>query len=637
MKSKYMKVIIPTAVVAMFAMAAIWGCGEPGFDGPKPVNKAPECYLANIPTSGTQYSKNPVLYWFASDEDGYIKEYRYVVKKADEINDDPLTYITNTVQDEDYDDWSSIVIGENPSQSPTTDTIQFFADIDPEIYVKQYFFVQAVDNHGAVSRLTDTISENGQQKISILAYRMFYRNNHAPNTHLYFEDTILYYSLDTLYESYDGIPFSWEGSDSLDYKRAQPKFEFHWQLYGPFDSIDDTSTSDPSKLVRESYDSTTNSVWVEQEGVTLYDLYDKAPPSSETRTKWFTFKVMSRDDAFVADPEPEITAFRVLEPKFEKDVLLIDNNTYFPGSMMILTARDIKFYGKDDPRVLMFQERYSSIFEEAGYPVDDLYFHLNTDRPTDKRVPGVDTLVKYKLVIMVADNCQTKNDGNKHWTPLANYMDIGGKVMLIGWNNFNPNIKPRGFLSFASGAFENHYFGINGEYMAGWGERDNMSAPYDEWWWYITGITNEEMVQAVADERITGLPLVLSVDSNRLDDYFIAQNTWIAEADTVFENDTTVVRSWFEKNNYPFKQNAEPWVNYFEKDPSAEALYIANSLYDNPRDFKFSGETIDGKPIAVRKDGGLYKTAVFGFSLYCRPKAEAVELMRGMIEWFLEE
>jgi hypothetical protein len=636
MKSKYMKALVPIAVALLFALTVFWGCSEPGFDGTKPANKAPECYLANIPTEGTKYSKNPVLYWFATDEDGYIKEYRYVVKKKDDINGDPLTYITNVMNTGDYSDWERIIVDSvPPGKSSTTDTIQFFADVDPETFIEQYFFVQAVDNHGAVSNLTDTNMVEGNMEIDILSYRMFSRNNHAPKTHLSFEDTLLYFSLDSLSETYEGIPISWEGSDSLDYKRAQPKFEFHWQIYGPFEELADTSTTDPSMLIRESYDSVTNSVWVEDEATVLYNLYEKAPPSNETRTMWFAFKVVCRDDAFVLDSTPETTAFRAIQPKFEKDILLVDGNLYF-GSFMIWAADNL-LPTYDDPRINQLHDYYRGVFNDAGYPVSDIYFYLDPNNPysLEKFAPPEDTLVKYKLVI-----CFTEHRKNTHytedayWNRLSRYLDVGGNLMIIGWNTFHPQAgKGTQPSDFGYNSFARNYLGLLNEHGPGWASGNTYTKTGPEY-----GNTNEELKWAFLNEQLknTGsLPSLIGVDSAHLRDFYIS-SAWDEYFDTVYFGDTIQWPMYI--NNYPFKQNAEPWVNYFIKDESSEALYIAQSIYDNPRDFDiFSVNSIDGKPIAVRKEEGLYKTSIFGFSLYCKPRDHAVELIRGMMEWYFSD
>jgi hypothetical protein len=63
--------------------------------------------------------------------------------------------------------------------------------------------------------------------------------------------------------------------------------------------------------------------WVMTTADTIYNVY-RNYATQETVERGFVFWIRSRDDAFVADLVPAFTDFRVIEPKHERDVLVIN-------------------------------------------------------------------------------------------------------------------------------------------------------------------------------------------------------------------------------------------------------------------------------------------------------------------------
>jgi len=611
MHNKHVKIAFMFASLLVVAVLVMISCSPPGFTGEPELNKAPKCYISNVPTEGTEYSQNPALYWFATDEDGFIKEYRYIVKTKDEIGDDPLAYAEQALIDNDYDDWTVIITDElSPGKSATSDTIQLFADADPDIYTDQYFFVQAIDNHDEPSLFTDTATDGS---ITALAFRMYSRNNNPPETHLTFNEEKTYFSLPDTTAQYHGVSISWSGSDSLDYKRTQPPFEYHWEVFGPFDTYEE-ATDDPSKFIYESFDTATQSVWIDIEAATLFDLYRHEPMATTTRANYFLFKVRSRDDAFVPDPTPSTTVFYAVEPGFERDILIVDANTYI-GQYCVLKAAGTRAY-PDDANILKFQDYYKSLFEQAGYPADSLYWYFIDYIPTVKQAPELDEILRYKFIIHIIDNNRplTLRDAN-FYDKYSDYLDLGGKLMLVGWNHFSVNTK--GIHRFGPANFPYKYFGVTAEYYTRW-DLDNFNdiGPGK-------GNTPEEFIWA--NSLVTDLPQKLSTDlEGNMRDYYVVNAYW--DQDLL-------------KNDYPFKSGAEPWVNYYVKSISAEATYTSKSLYDDYRDFErtYSSSSIDGKVCGVRMKTDVFRTAAYGFSLYCMPEEQAVEFIRTNLDWFFAE
>ncbi len=78
---------------------------------------------------------------------------------------------------------------------------------------------------------------------------------------------------------------------------------------------DDPPPEDPRKNCVDRWVTTTSEV--------IYDVY-KDTQFDTTVQMWFMFWVRSRDDAFVADLVPTFDSFRVIDPRFERDVIVVD-------------------------------------------------------------------------------------------------------------------------------------------------------------------------------------------------------------------------------------------------------------------------------------------------------------------------
>ncbi|MGE5692265.1 MAG: hypothetical protein ACM3YF_00625, partial [Candidatus Zixiibacteriota bacterium] len=73
-----------------------------------------------------------------------------------------------------------------------------------------------------------------------------------------------------------------------------------------------------------------------------------------------------------------------------------------------------------------------------------------------------------------------------------------------------------------------------------------------------------------------------------------------------------------------------PAVNYFVRAPRSEHLY----LFRSPIGIADTSH-LHGKVAALRSDRGVFKSAYFGFPLYGIEEADAVEVMRRMLRWFI--
>lgn len=608
------------ALLAVIVLAFLLpGCGKLKNQGPVPPNFPPEVFLANIPIDSSAWLSNPTVHWYGTDRDGYITLYRYDVVTFDSMptNDNgqlcPECYLEQARQN-GYEGWEVLSVDKDPVS--TSAKVRLYAAEDPTVFLEQYFFVQAEDNFGARSEVK---------------YRVFKRANHVPDTrvHMSFGPFIAGTCSDACTQI-SGISVQWEGSDLLDYPGKQPDFEYEWNVYGPFGGtmVDDTTIVVDTEgviwdnfLVDHSWNSDSTDVWTTQTATSLTRLFRGVGSggTDSTLSGFFVFKVRSRDDAYAPDPTPAISAFEAIQPGCERGIMLIDNSHYsnkIPGQLWGDCAKqNCDDFGGDLNEQVYFPY-WRGLFDEAGYQLDTIYHRLKgniLDVP-----PARDLITKYKLVVLVDEGYFQSPTGNLSWFDrLAEYMDIGGKVMVFGRNQFavlfqgTPGVVP---ITFSDIPYQ--YFTLEGQYCPIW---------IDTWVCFKLTCTcnhsNEEFIGA--GSLVADLPDI-RVDFTRLGQTYGGTGAFGCDGKP-WNHDPWKVNNNTEFTPYPYR--GIPAVNFYESSGAGEGLYLAYSVYG-------SEGALNGGVCGVRYDTGCFKSAAFSFPLYEINRDDAVALLHGMIEWF---
>jgi len=501
------KVWIIAGLALLATLLIVTGCSYLDTTGESRANIRPEVFIANVPLASTNladttfdsdslvvsidtlfdsvvststYLANPRIHWYGTDEDGRVDAYEYAVIPTDSLSPHPvgLPIVRNAAGNVDPRRFADTLVDSFAAKldwievlAPNA-TVGLYADIDTTVAIDQFLFVRAIDNMGLRSHIK---------------YARYSRQNHPPQSYINL-DTIeviqrplgqgdttrprKYFSLPQSTATYPGITIGWSGSDSTDYPDEQPPFDYNWVLYGPFDTRD-LAAPDSSRIRRTNDDTTTARLeWTDQDRHTFFNL----------RSGWYLFEVRSRDDAFVPDPTPARARFQVVEPSFEKPFMLMDATNYYNASKLNAGCVNFAQRTPDSLPVLTpdtIANYYYSLFVDQGpaFSKADTWKRIISPLvPSFVNIlPDRDVLARYKALIIYDEDLHLPldedNNTGEFYSVLSDYMNVGGRVVLIGRNLFAASVT--GWQSNApepqdaefNTGFPLNYFGVTRMYF----------------------------------------------------------------------------------------------------------------------------------------------------------------------------
>ncbi|MFH2034901.1 MAG: hypothetical protein ABIJ45_00745, partial [Candidatus Zixiibacteriota bacterium] len=177
-----MRRIILFSLLLLYIAMAMASCERDVTNEDKFVNKAPNIFFVNIPTEGSKFSSDTTLWWYGTDQDGFIKYFRYMVVRSDQImstvgsldweeylatvTNDTLPYEADTVP---IGNWHLLMVERDNPQTHTRVSMSASDTQTVRVYAESYVIVQAIDNDGAMS---------------IPKARNYLKNNHYPDTRI---------------------------------------------------------------------------------------------------------------------------------------------------------------------------------------------------------------------------------------------------------------------------------------------------------------------------------------------------------------------------------------------------------------------------------------------------------------------
>jgi len=663
--------VLSVAILVMTLGVFLTGCTD-SLDGEVNENQRPLCYFANIPPEGQNFSRNPVVYWYGTDVDGLIDQYRYHIATQTDVGVlAPEDYIM-AVADSDW-----VYIDVNPSESDpqTQQSVPLIADTANPVlgFVSQWVFLQAYDMEGAGSDIT---------------FRLFSRNDNPPTTDILdFSSSNPFVNAPERGGVVTGIRLTWQAEDEIDYPADPPPFEFQWRLYGPYTEteIDEVYTDyirpvfqtndgfvleegetlfvcdttfvdsipeivcdtfeisrfspppsflgsmdtilvvndpnfissdynhvelasclrDPDCLASLPSDGSPEDCpcigeWVMDTNDTLYNVF-KEEESDTTIQMKFIFWIRSRDDASVPDPTPAFDTLSVINPKFERDIAVLDFGPLFAAI---------------GERRYLAPEYMNGVWWENRIKIWDssIVFDASRDFITAKRAPytsGIPLveLLQHKMLILYNDatvdaTILNRKYGDRIWKAI----DAGVNVWVTArcpvygspGSNQNPDVP---FLATSGGPQYSFYFRVNRMTFSGWlNHAIGQTAPV-----FNTQdcMGTYSLYPDPTDDRYTGPDLFY--DSARVRTLI----NWRLGPFDGFDPDMP----WL------------PEVNWAEAGIGAEVMYLYRSAYSLtgsshplgvqqlipgvPFDYN-----MDGAPVGHRFNAGLFKTVHFNFTPY---------------------
>jgi hypothetical protein len=371
-------------LILCLSVSVFWSaCERP--TAPPNANKNPHTKIANVPTEGDTIFPLATLNWTGGDNDGFVSRYQYRI-----FTQHLATGSTTAWEPFDSTNWLDT--------TATSVTIAFNSNQNLN---KQIFFVRAIDNEGSVDPLP--------------ASKVLYTTKASPPATTIFAPVknSSVFVLDNVTDWWTGISVQFKAVDRTVNGKV---VEYAWSVDGgPLHWLTDTSvvvTPDHFKqpLIGMHY-----------------------------------IKVISRNNTNLLDPTGDSSAIKLLNPTFEKNVLIIDETDEF----------NVPFVGngiRDDS----VDNYYSRVF--PGSDSWDYKLHGNT-------MPPRDTLAHYKLIVWHADDRPTslphKISEAKNIAIFSDYLKVGGKFLMSGWGILKSFAYKENFpFTFMPGTFVNDFLHI---------------------------------------------------------------------------------------------------------------------------------------------------------------------------------
>ncbi|UCE67286.1 MAG: hypothetical protein JSU85_04535 [Candidatus Zixiibacteriota bacterium] len=550
------RLIIPLSLLAaaiLISLISFSGCGNLEIEGPELENIHPWVKWAIVPSDSMVHSFNPVLNWFGGDQDGQINDYIYGVFKGDYMDS---VARESSLEIPDTLTWISL-------GAVTEATIPLVASPDSSETIGQYVVLMAIDDAG---------------DSSLIINRYLYRTNNRPTCIVTVPDEPEWVLPETT-STWSGIAISWEGGDSLDYTGAQPDFLWEVAIYGPYaDSAsahNDTADFNPSTapLWYTITDDDENPNLIEATSYSLTNLI----------TGFYIVYVRNFDDANVPS-RPALGIFEVYEPHWirhpdeAKDILIVDHNNYrtWWGELRNTWQDSVNTF-------------FENILSDAGFSEADWDWSVT-------QTPPISTLYMYRMVLITDVDWTIKiSMGSQEAFP--DYLDVGGKLWVIGRGSFNITSNTVGRVDYGPSDLMNPlaytYMGISAAIFHE-GENDDSTA-------FSSEFSGAYPISA-------GFPSVI--------------------IDTV----KTLATSWeWPTGGRYYEFRTLPCVEYLITDDlPTETIYLFNSSTPDT-------STMNLFPVGVRYENSTFKTSYFSFHLFFLFYDDALAAAEKMFEWFLEE
>ncbi|MBN2226392.1 MAG: hypothetical protein JW763_03410 [candidate division Zixibacteria bacterium] len=434
-------------------------------------------------------------------------------------------------------------------------------------------------------------------------------------------------------------------------------------VYGEIDStalpedslylLDSLPMVDPETyLVEES-----NGWLYDVERARIYDAFRKDPsPDSVkaiTRQRYFFFTCQARDDSKVPDNAPDFRWISVVEPKYERDIILLDWSNY--KSLYLGINAPIYKYNTSYPIYdgIMLKDVYSNLANawkpgcfdsENLLPNDtingallryslflttqDYFAPGNIKDFASDGVPNVKLtdILRHKVIIITKDDAGSAMDfslpvgsaNNAQY--ITSFVVSGLNSGMSAWSMLRgPFYEAKNYLFRPF--FQNipstyaEYFGIDGIWYTTWGcwPLGSLENPL-----YYRRIEDFIGAHALSNPYMFDMPATPEIDTALFD----------------FAIDSAML-----KDRYIWYPGINPWmdtlwalpeVGYVVKDGASKALYEYISIHDT---VGYDLGNYQGRVVACARKTQVYKTIHYSFNLLAIDSITAQKIFNETMDW----
>lgn len=673
--------ILFSVCVVPLSLFFISGCASK-LQGEQFGNLPPEVGFINAPPESTNFSRNSVIYWWGTDKDGIIDYFRYHVATVDEMGGmAPDQYIAGMLDSNDA--WVIVDVDVVTSEPGTESIIKLSADLNDPVnkYVLQYVFLQAFDEEGLASTIVWRVfgrNDNppqtrlfnppaadvpfvnaetpggiitgvkmrwdGQDPIDYPSdpppfdfhYKLygpytdaelavlestFFQKRYLTATGLVYKvgDTIITCDTTILISPPDTI----ESCDTLIVKSNTPNSAFG-SLEDYFNIFD--PAFDTTRLVYESnnpFDNTDDRIWVQRTADTIFNVFSDSLLRPDTTAELnFVFWVRCRDDALVPDLIPAFRTIRVLNPKFERGVLVIDATTFNTG------ARNWANYWYDEPvtkgywlnTINTWAGMDSTLYLDTasvpgfGRQAQDYFWLIRGANLTPNYVP-ISWMLKHKLIILTKEGVAPGNQLNPSFiNTLYKAIDAGVNVWVC-MRGIGGGGQAQPYTEFPLPINYARYFGATLTVFSGWACHANGGGSCPP------KFRIEDFIGAYPK---AGWP-VISIDKNRLRDKL----RWATSGTSYPEFAYDSVSPHY----------GLPEVGWSIRTFGTELLYRYKSSYGPTHPLGRGADydyIFEGAPVAHRLNAGLYRTVHCNFTPLCLDTITGQIMADSILNWLYD-
>ncbi|MCP4686204.1 MAG: hypothetical protein GY867_12265 [bacterium] len=370
-------------------------------------------------------------------------------------------------------------------------------------------------------------------------------------------------------------------------------------IYGTLDTLfrvlddDFQSSTDHFNVVADSSDDGFGGTWVTDTRDSLFNVYWNFPSDTSIEYNFF-FWIRSRDDAKVPDLTPAWEPMKVIDPKHERDILVVNWALSDPSQLGWTDSLDASWNA-------YIQNWIATRSETIEYDPSLDYIPIGlytsgTDQPKYLRF-----LLSHKIVINMQDVPSSfiwsqDNHGLMQHTYTA--LQTGVNMWVAARTAYGSHGFLQGPATDVCSNLYRYYFGMEGYKFDGWG---GYAVDQNEAW------------------RIEDFLGALSLDESRWPDVAIdsallhRRYQWWGPYHWSKDSLDLQGRFAMPGNADQMPLGALPGVGWAVRSTDTEAMYLYHSLY-GPEHFLGKDFSYNGRPVAHRLNRGMFRTVHWLFT-----------------------